>query len=193
MDLTQGTPEEKNDRAKKMMLWFGIASLIMGFAGWTSAYIVSSGRDDWQHDYELPSAFFISTLVILISSITYHFAKKAEEAGSKRNATAMLLLTLVLGLLFIGLQFYGFSQLVSRGYYFTGPTSNITMSFIFLIAMVHVVHVVAGLISLLVVLYRHLKGKYGPGSMLGMELGITFWHFLGILWLYLILFMYFFR
>jgi cytochrome c oxidase subunit 3 len=193
MDLTQGTSQEKNARARKMMLWFGIASLIMGFAGWTSAYIVSSGRDDWQHDYELPSAFFISTLVILVSSLTYHFAKKAEGAGRKRNTTVFLLATLLLGLLFIGLQFYGFSQLVSRGYYFTGPTSNITMSFIFLIAMVHVVHVVAGLISLLVVCYRHLRGKYGPGRMLGMELGITFWHFLGLLWLYLILFMYFFR
>lgn len=193
MDLTQGTSEEKNARAKKMMLWFGIASLIMGFAGWTSAYIVSSGRDDWQHNYELPSAFFISTLVILISSLTYHFAKKAETAGNKGNSTIYLLVTLILGLLFIGLQFYGFSQLVALGYYFTGPTSNITMSFIFLIAMVHILHVVAGIISLLVVMYRQFKGRYGPGRMLGMELGVTFWHFLGLLWLYLILFMYFFR
>jgi cytochrome c oxidase subunit 3 len=193
MDLTQGTSEEKNARAKKMMLWFGIASLIMGFAGWTSAYIVSSGREDWQHDYELPSAFFISTLIILLSSVSYHFAKKAEAAGRKRDSTTLLLGTLILGILFIGLQFYGFSQLVSLGYYFTGPTSNITMSFIFLIAMVHIVHVVAGIISLLVVMYKQIRGKYTAGNMLGMELGITFWHFLGILWAYLILFMYFFR
>ena len=193
MDLTQGTTKEKKARAKKMMLWFGIASLIMGFAGWTSAYIVSSGREDWLQDYELPSAFFASTLVIVFSSFTYHFARKAEVGQKHRWSTGLLLGTLLLGLLFIGLQFYGFSQLISQGYYFTGPSSSITMSYIFLIAMVHIAHVVAGLISLLVVLYKQAQGKYAKGNLLGMDLGITFWHFLGILWVYLILFMYFFR
>ncbi len=192
MDLTQGTQKEKQARAKKMMLWFGIASLLMGFAGWTSAYIVSSSREDWLQDFELPSAFFISTLIIIISSFSYHFAKKAETGGRHSQATSLLLLTLVLGFLFIGLQFYGFSQLIGQGYYFTGPTSSITMSYIFLIAVVHIVHVVAGIISLVVVLYRQYSGKYAGGELLGMELGITFWHFLGALWLYLILFFYFF-
>ncbi|NNK18910.1 MAG: heme-copper oxidase subunit III, partial [Maribacter sp.] len=59
MDLTQGTQKEKNDRSKKMMLWFGIVSLLMAFAGWTSAYIVSSKREDWLRDIELPSSFYI--------------------------------------------------------------------------------------------------------------------------------------
>ena len=80
MDLTQGTQKIKNDRAKKMMLWFGIASLIMGFAGWTSAYIVSrSSREDWISDIQLPNAFFISTAIIVLSSITYIMAKKAIQ------------------------------------------------------------------------------------------------------------------
>lgn len=193
MDLTQGTQKEKNARARKMMLWFGIVSLIMGFAGWTSAYIVSSSRPDWQQDFELPSAFFLSTLIILLSSVTYQFAKRAEAQGRHRESSMLLLSTLGLGLLFIGLQFYGFSQMIGQGYYFTGPTSSITMSYIFLIALVHIVHVVAGLISLLVVYYRQSKGAYSTGDMLGMELGITFWHFLGILWLYLILFFSFFN
>lgn len=193
MDLTQGTPAEKNERARKMMLWFGIVSLIMGFAGWTSAYIVSSSREDWLQDFDLPGAFFVSTLVIIFSSFTYHFAKNAESGGAHRRSTFLLLFTLALGLLFIGIQFYGFSELIARGYYFTGPTSTITMSYIFLIAMVHIVHVIAGLISLAVVAYNQQKGKYREGNLLGMELGITFWHFLGGLWLYLILFFYFFR
>ncbi len=193
MDLTQGTPAEKNERARKMMLWFGIVSLIMGFAGWTSAYIVSSSREDWLQDFDLPTAFFVSTLVIILSSFTYHFAKNAESAGAHRRGTQLLLATLALGLLFIAIQFYGFSELIAQGYYFTGPTSTITMSYIFLIAMVHIVHVIAGLISLSVVAFNQHKGKYGEGNLLGMELGITFWHFLGGLWLYLILFFYFFR
>ena len=191
MDLTQGTAEEKNKRAKKMMLWFGIVSLIMGFAGWTSAYIVSSKREDWVSDLELPSAFFISTAMIIMSSITYLIAKKAVAKNNQKNGTIFLLVTLALGITFISLQFVGFSQMLENGYYFTGPTSNIKMSYVFLIAAVHIAHVVAGLISLLVVLVRQIRNKYTPENMLGMELGATFWHFLDFIWVYLILFMYF--
>ncbi|MEQ5792212.1 cytochrome c oxidase subunit 3 [Muricauda sp. NFXS6] len=191
MDLTQGTTEEKNKRAKKMMLWFGIVSLIMGFAGWTSAYIVSSKREDWVSDLELPSAFFLSTAIIILSSITYLIAKKAVAKDNQKMGTVFLLVTLVLGITFISLQFVGFSQMLENGYYFTGPTSNIKMSYVFLIAAVHIAHVVAGLISLLVVLVQQIRKKYTPENMLGMELGATFWHFLDFLWVYLILFMYF--
>lgn len=191
MDLTQGTEKEKNRRAKKMMLWFGIVSLIMGFAGWTSAYIVSSKREDWVSDLELPSAFFVSTAIIILSSITYFMAKKAVGKNNQRMGTVFLLITLALGIAFISLQFVGFSQMLENGYYFTGPTSNIKMSYVFLLAAVHIAHVVAGLITLLVVLVRQLGNKYAPENMLGMELGATFWHFLDFIWVYLILFMYF--
>ena len=192
MDLTQGTPEEKNIRAKKMMLWFGIVSLLMAFAGWTSAYIVSSTREDWLQDLQLPSAFFYSTAVILLSSLTFIAALRARKNDEDKACTSWLSLTFILGLVFIALQFYGFSQIISQGYYFTGPTSNITMSYIYLIAVVHVIHVVAGLITLLVVWINQIRGKYSSDNMLGMELGATFWHFLDLLWLYLILFFYFF-
>jgi cytochrome c oxidase subunit 3 len=191
MDLTQGTAKEKNRRAKKMMLWFGIVSLIMGFAGWTSAYIVSSKREDWVSDLELPSAFFISTVIIILSSIAYFAAKKAVGKDNQKMGTIFLLITLALGITFISLQFVGFSQMLESGYYFTGPTSNIKMSYVFLLAAVHIAHVVAGLITLLVVLVQQLRNKYTPENMLGMELGATFWHFLDFIWVYLILFMYF--
>nr|WP_293296640.1 heme-copper oxidase subunit III [Allomuricauda sp.] len=191
MDLTQGTAKEKNRRAKKMMLWFGIVSLIMGFAGWTSAYIVSSKREDWVSDLDLPSAFFISTAIIVLSSITYVLAKKAVAKNNQKNGTIFLVLTLALGITFISLQFYGFSQMLESGYYFTGPTSNIKMSYVFLLAAVHIAHVVAGLITLLVVLVQQLRKKYAPDNMLGMELGASFWHFLDFIWVYLTLFMYF--
>ena len=181
MDLTQGTAEEKNKRAKKMMLWFGIVSLIMGFAGWTSAYIVSSKREDWVSDLELPSAFFVSTAMIILSSITYFIARKSVSNNNQKMGTICLLITLALGITFISLQFVGFSQMMENGYYFTGPTSNIKMSYVFLIAAVHIAHVVAGLISLLVVIVQQVRNKYTPDNMLGMELGATFWHFLDFL------------
>ena len=191
MDLTQGTAKEKNRRAKKMMLWFGIVSLIMGFAGWTSAYIVSSKREDWVSDLDLPSAFYISTAIIVLSSITYLLAKKAVAKDNQKMGTLFLVVTFVLGIAFISLQFVGFSQMLENGYYFTGPTSNIKMSYVFLLAAVHIAHVVAGLISLSVVLVQQLRNKYTPENMLGLELGATFWHFLDFIWVYLILVMYF--
>ena len=191
MDLTQGTRKEKNDRAKKMMLWFGIVSLIMGFAGWTSAYIVSSSREDWVTELNLPSSFFISTAIIIVSSLTYILAKKSVQEGKGKMAAKWLWATLGLGFVFIIMQFNGFSQMVAEGYYFTGPTSNIKMSYIFLIAAVHIAHVVAGIISLLVVLFNQIKGKYSPSEYLGISLGATFWHFLDLLWVYLMGFMYF--
>jgi len=188
--MTQVNIEEKNRRAKKMMLWFGILSLIMGFAGWTSAYIVSSKREDWISNLELPQAFFVSTAVIILSSATYFLARLAVKKNDQRQGTIFLATTLVLGMSFVILQFEGFSQMLQNGYYFTGPTSTIKMSYVFLIAAVHIAHVVAGLISLLVVLVRQLRGKYTSDNLLGLELGATFWHFLDFLWVYLILFMY---
>ena len=189
MDLTQGTEKEKNAREKKMMLWFGIVSLLMGFAGWTSAYIVSSSREDWVSSIDLPQAFLYSTIVIIISSFTYMLAKNAVISGKSKLGMTWLWATLALGVVFILLQFSGFSEMVAQGYYFTGPTSTIKMSYIFLIAMVHIVHVVAGIISLLVVIYQQNKGKYTSENYLGLSLGATFWHFLDLLWVYLVLFM----
>ena len=191
MDLTQGTLEEKHGRAKKMMLWFGIISLVMSFAGWTSAFVVSSSRPDWLKDFQLPNAFIISTVLIIISSITFLLAKKALKNENRQATTVFLLTTFVLGLAFIYYQFSGFQQIIDLGYNFTGPTSNVTMSYIYLIAIVHILHVVVGLFCLLVVIYNHFKQKYSTSKTLGFELAATFWHFIDILWVYLFLFLYF--
>ncbi len=191
MDVTHLSDTEKIERSKKMMLWVGIGSLIMGFAGWTSAYIVSRAREDWLEEVELPQLFFISTAVIILSSITYFLARKAIKQDQKKQGSTWLLITLVLGVLFIVLQFLGFQSLIDSGFNFTGPTSNIKASFVFLIAGVHILHLVAGLISLGVVLFQNSKNKYTSTNYLGVTLGETFWHFLGFLWLYLILFMLF--
>jgi len=193
MDLTQGTLEEKNNRAKKMMLWFGIISLIMSFAGWTSAFVVSSSRPDWLKDFQLPNAFIVSTIVIILSSFSFFLAKQALKNNKKQLTTIWLFVTLILGCVFIFNQFSGFQQIIDLGYNFTGPTSNVTMSYIYLIAVVHILHVVVGLICLIVVIYNHFRKKYNATSMLGFELASTFWHFIDILWIYLFLFLYFIR
>ena len=117
----------------------------------------------------------------------------SAKKDKRSQATIFLWTTLGLGIAFIVLQFQGFGQLIGAGYYFTGATSNITMSYIFLIAVVHIVHVVAGLISLLVVIINQIRGKYSATEVVGMEIGATFWHFLDLLWVYLILFFYLYR
>jgi cytochrome c oxidase subunit 3 len=189
MDLTQGTLKEKNNRAIRMMLWFGIVSLIMSFAGLTSAVLVSRQREDWLNDFEMPQAFFISCVLMVISSLTFIGAKRALKKNNRKVTTLLLLTTFGLGIAFVMSQYAGFNQIVASGYYFTGETSNVTMSFIYVIAFVHVLHVFAGLISLLVVIYNHFKQKYTSTNMLGMELSATFWHFVDILWLFLFLFL----
>ncbi|MFD1094215.1 cytochrome c oxidase subunit 3 [Salegentibacter chungangensis] len=193
MALTDGTETEKQGNAKKMMLWFGIISMVMTFAGLTSAYVVSKSRPDWLASFELPGAFYWSTLVIVTSSVTFVLAKKNILSGNRKNATALLLGTFVLALLFVAFQFQAFSEIVSEGYYFTGSESSITTSFIYILVLVHLAHLAAGLMVLLVVIYNHFKQRYHPGQMLGIELGGTFWHFVDVLWVLLFLFLYFFR
>ncbi|MAO10920.1 MAG: cytochrome oxidase subunit III [Flavobacteriaceae bacterium] len=193
MDYTEGTEEHKIKRAKKMMLWFGIISLSMSFAGLTSAYVVSKERPDWLTDFQIPQAFYISLAVILVSSITIHLAKKAIAKEQNKKGMLFLIATLLLGGAFILFQFRGFSQIIANGYYFTGSESTITTSFIYLVVLLHITHVSAALISLLVVIYNHYKLKYKNGKTLGIELAATFWHFVDILWIYLFLFFYFVR
>ena len=194
MDYTEGTEAMKRKRAKKMMLWFGIVSLGMSFAGLTSAYVVSRERNDWLEQLELPSSFTISLFVIILSSLTIEWAKRAIQKGKNGQGMTGLVATWLLGVVFIYLQYLGFAQIYSDfGYAFTGATSNVAYSFIFVIVVVHILHVLAALMSLLVVIYNHYKQSYSEGNTLGVELATTFWHFVDILWIYLFLFFYFVR
>ena len=183
--------QSKNIRAKKMMLWFSMISISMTFAGLTSAYVVSMSRPDWLDDFSLPMSLYWSTLVILLSSVTFWQANKKLTTQPKATAS-LLWVTLVLALAFVFLQFQGFSSLVDMGYYFTGTQSNVTTSFLYVLVLVHLAHLVAGLVVLLVVITNHRLGKYAE-KPLGFSLAHTFWHFLGFLWVYLFLFLYFLR
>jgi cytochrome c oxidase subunit 3 len=193
VDLTKGTLKQKEKRAKKMMLWFGIVSLIMSFGGLTSAFIVSSTREDWIRNFQLPESFTLSTIIILLSSILLFASKKMLIKANYTKSLALLIATFVLGLAFIYTQFLGFNELIAMGYNFTGPTSNITMSYIYIIAVFHILHVLAGLICLAVVIIRHLKMAYTAKDKTGFDLASTFWHFIDFLWLYLFFFIYFFN
>jgi cytochrome c oxidase subunit 3 len=183
---------EKNKRAKKMMLWFGMISMSMTFAGLTSAYVVSSSRSDWIEQIDLPFAFTISTFLLLLSSGTFYLALKNIKETLLKRAQTLLLITLVLALVFIYFQFQGFREIIEQGYYFTGAESSITTSYLYVLVLLHLAHLIAGVVIVVIVFYNSFREKYSEANTLGFELAVTFWHFLDILWLYLFLFVSFY-
>lgn len=187
-DITQLPQREKIARSKKHMMWFAIASLIMMFAGLTSAYIVSSSRRDWV-DFELPQEFYYSTGVIILSSITLFLAKRSIAASNIKGATLMTVITFILGTIFVVMQFQGFNTLTNLDIYFTGKGSSVSASFVYLIVLAHLAHIAAGLIALLVMTVNMLRGKYNANDYLGFELGAIFWHFVDFLWIFLLCFL----
>ncbi|VXB16195.1 Cytochrome oxidase subunit III [Flavobacterium sp. 9AF] len=193
---TNMTLEEYNSRKSKsykMLLIFGMISIFMIFAGLSSAYVISKSRPDWLSEFRLPSAFLWSTLVMITSSITFILALQAIKKSNHKKATIFLWTTLVLGFLFVFLQFKGFAQVIENGYFFTGSESNITTTFLYIVVLVHLAHLFGGFISLIIVIYNHYKQKYNAVQTLGIELSAMYWHFMDFIWVYLFLFFYFFK
>jgi cytochrome c oxidase subunit 3 len=193
MTMTAQEDKERNARSAKLLLLFAMGSMTMMFAGIVSAFVVSKSREDWMKDFQLPTAFYFSTLAIILCSVTFHLTKKAIQKDNRLATTNYLLLTLVLGVFFVFCQFKGFGQLMDIGYFFAGPESNIATTFLYVIATVHLLHLAGGLICLLIIIYNHFKQKYNSSQTLGIELGAIYWHFLDFLWICLFLFLYFFK
>ncbi len=185
--------QERKSKSAKLILLFAMVSMTMMFAGLTSAFVVSKSRADWLKDFQIPDAFYYSTAVIIGCSVAFYFAKKAIQKDNRSAASAFLLGTLALGVLFVVLQFVGFGQIIESGFYMTGQGSSITTTFLYVIALMHLLHVAGGLISLLIIIYNHFKQKYNSTQTLGIELGAMYWHFLDLLWVLLFLFLYFFK
>jgi len=182
--------QKTKEKTYKQMLWFSMISMTMMFAGLTSAYVVSKKREDWV-GFDLPTAFYISTVLIILSSITFYFAKKFIQQNNKSKTSTFLAFTLILGLGFVFFQFQGFKQLIDAGLYFTGKQSNVSSSFLYVITLAHLFHIFAGILVLGRVLFQSLKDRYSAENSLGLELGAIFWHFVDALWIYLFLFFYF--
>ena len=179
-------------KSAKPMLWVSMISMTMLFAGLTSAYVVSRNRTDWV-SFDLPNAFYISTFLIVASSITFMLAKFFIKKDNRQLTTLFLILTLFLGIGFMFFQLEGFNALLKANLFFTGEQSTVKSSFIYGITGAHLAHVLAGILVLLVVFYNHITKKYTAANFLGLELGAIFWHFVDILWIYLFLFFFFIR
>ena len=180
--------EDLKRKTSKPLLWFAIVSIVMFFTGLTSAVVVSQGGGGFIK-IQLPFAFTLSTIVIVASSIVYHLGLLSIKKGNIGIAKISVLVTLLLGVLFVFTQFLGWNSLYDRCVYAVGSQSTQESSYLYLLTALHVVHLIGGLISLIVVLVKTIKEKYSIDNYLGVQISITYWHFLGGLWVYLFLFL----
>ena len=175
-----------NIKAIKQLLWIGIGSICMFFAGLTSAYIVRKAEGNWM-SFEIPDPFVYSTVVIIISSIVLTFAK--SKLKQEASPFKIILTVFILGIIFTALQVNGWKELTNQGVFLTGEGSNAAGSFLYILTLAHLVHLVGGLVALLFSSVSAVKGKYSLENSIGLDLTSTYWHFLGILWLYLFFFL----
>ncbi len=169
----------------KFTLWIGLASIVMMFAGLTSAYIIKRNLANWI-TFDLPIIFWYSTAVIIISSITIMVSRKAFKERQMRSYRQWLAITLVLGVAFVFMQYIGFTQLWASG---ITLTRNVSFSFLYIIVGLHALHVVAGVIALIIILVKAFRIKIKNYDPVQIELMGTYWHFVDFLWIYLLLFL----
>ncbi len=183
----QNTPS--GDRGKKIhphkfVMWVAIGSILMMFAGLTSAYIVKSNQASWQ-EVIMPKIFWVSTAVILISSLTVQMALRSFKQREMNQYRRLIAVTFVLGIAFVVLQCIGFVQLWDQSITLKGSGAG---QFLYVIFGLHAVHVLGGVIALMVMFMKAFFGKTKLYSSVPVEVAATYWHFVDALWIYLLVF-----
>jgi len=183
-DMASADQQRKKIHPYKFTLWVGIGSIIMMFAGFTSAYIVKREQPGWI-TFSMPVIFWYSTGVMLLSSVLMQLslsAFKDRDTGKYRNLIAA---TTGLGILFIVLQLFGYWQLNKMGVKIEGSGSGV---FFIIIFGLHALHVLGGIVTLIVLFFRSLSSRIRSYNMVPIEVAATYWHFVDLLWLYLFVF-----
>jgi cytochrome c oxidase subunit 3 len=176
--------QRKKIHPHKFTLWVAIGSIVMMFAGLTSAFIVKSNQTSWK-PVALPKVFWVSAAVIFVSSITVQMALRSFKHRKMNQYRTLIGTTLVLGVLFIFLQWMGFQQLWQQQVTFKGSGAG---QFLYVIFGLHAIHVVGGVIALLVMFIKAFVGKIKLYSSVPVEVAATYWHFVDALWIYLLIF-----
>lgn len=186
MDVTLSNKYRNKIHPKKFALWIACASMGMLFAAFTSAYIVRQAAGNWL-EFRLPNMFYVSTGIIILSSITIHASYYFFKKGNTSLYRGLLILTLLLGVAFLVSQYKGWEALQAIG---VELTTNPSGSFVYVISGMHAAHILGGIGALLLAVVHafSLPHKVTDVRKLRFELTYNFWHFLGILWIYLLLF-----
>ncbi len=190
--VIENQPQEKPKIAtEKVLLAIGIGSIVMLFAGLTSGYIVRQAEGNWKF-FELPSVFYVSSIIILISSFTMQMAIRAVKKDDLAQVKTFLLVTLGLGLAFVFSQFLGWNELVKNDVYFADKLTP-SGSFFYVITGLHLAHLAFGLLGLIITGSKSIRERYSSKNYLGISLCAIYWHFLGGLWIYLFVFLAIYR
>jgi len=176
--------QRKKIHPHKFAMWIGIGSIIMMFAGLTSAYIVKRDQPGWT-TFDIPRSFWYSTFAILISSLTMQMALKSFIEREMQKYKTLIAATLFLGVLFIVLQLISFRQIWNSGVTLKGSGAG---QFLYVIAGLHALHVLGGIIALLVTFIKAFAAKRRSYSSVPLEVVTTYWHFVDVLWIYLFIF-----
>lgn len=186
MSVVMSSAESQRNKIHphKFTLWVAIASIIMMFAGLTSAYIVKRSQPAWT-SVTMPVSFWYSTLVILVSSLTVQMALKSFKEREMIRYRRLITVTAVLGLVFIALQLVGFNSLWNSGIKMAGSGSG---QFLYIIFGLHALHVLGGAIALLVMFFKAFSARSRNYNAVPVEVASTYWHFVDILWVYLFVF-----
>jgi len=174
----------KKTHPKKFGMWIAIGSILMMFAGFTSAYIVRRSQGNWLK-FDLPIHFYISTVLVLLSSLTIWWAAKAYKKKSMYPTS--LAITAVLGILFAVFQYLGFSKIFEQITW----NNNVSLQYLLVIIAVHAIHILGGVIALIVMSLKTIgmNMDYDPKKEnVNLTIMSTYWHFVGILWIYLFIF-----
>lgn len=175
---------------KRAVLWLLIVASVMLFAGFTSAYIVRRGEGNWEL-FNLPSSFLYSTFIIILSSVTMQLSLLKAKKNELATSRTLLISTFLLGIAFCITQYMGWQQLISDNVYFA--FSNPSNSFVYVITGVHVFHVLGGLMFVLAMMIQFFRNKINSTETLYLSMCNTYWHFIGILWIYLYIFLTLYR
>lgn len=170
---------------KKFALWLFMVSVFMMFAAWTSAYIVREAEGNWLI-FELPRLFWITTGIMMVSSITMHWAYLAAKRDNLESVKIATIITSILGIAFLVGQFMAWGDLVENNVHFVGNPAG---SFVYVLSGFHGLHIIGGVVFLLILLRSTLLYKVHSRSLSLIEMCATYWHFLGGLWLYLFIFL----
>ena len=183
--FVEGAEQPLSMHPKKFALWLFIVSVVMVFAGMTSAYIVRQSEGNWLN-FELPDVFWYTSATIVLSSISIQWAYFSARKDNFNNLKIGLIITTILGVAFLVGQWYSWVALVDRDVYFVGNPAG---SFLYVFTGLHAIHLISGVIFLIIVLISSLRNRIHSRHMVQMEMCVTFWHFLGGLWLYLFMFL----
>jgi len=173
----------------KFITWIFIVTILMLFASQTSAYLVRRAEGNWT-EFSMPAIFSWSTGVLLVSSLCMHLGLRSARRDELARLRMFISATFGFGMIFLVMQYVGWQELQGNGVYLMGNPSG---SFLYILTGLHAFHLISGLIVLIYALVAAFKMSIHTKKIIQIEVCATYWHFLDILWIYLFIFLLYFR